>query len=464
MTRMSPTNRRTTLAVIGKFASKLHVAAAINCWYSIKSQLVLLHTHGAHRNRPSPNSAIPSYLALILCTLCATFQCTGCAWISPKDSAFTAYEKAREEINSPTDLEDYRPEGVSAEKKGLTNDFLQRMGWRSTRRKDMELAQNLFAAGEAKFNEAKSTDGKSRHELFQEAAKLYEESAENWQSSHIEQDALMMAAESQFFAENYHQAELLYEQLVKEYPRTPYLDHVDSRRFEIADYWIKTHHVDNRPFFMVNLTDGKYPWNDTGGHGRRILERLRIDNPTGQISDDATMRLAVEQLQAEDYDAAADTFAELRMTYPDSEHLFNAEMLEIESLLASYQGPKYSSVPLTDAQKRVQQIVKQFPSESREKQKELNEAYARIRLSMAERIWDVAEYRRLGKLYGAAKFHYQRILDDYADTPYAEQAQVKISELSDYPDRPAHWLDPLGKLFGSTDDRPWREKNPGAYD
>lgn len=384
--------------------------------------------------------------------------CTvGCSTFSVKQSSLSEFEEARQQIENPDGV--YRPEGVSAESDGFGSAFFEKLGLQSKARRDIEVARGHYASADALFAEAKTLEGEERAKLFRDAAKEYELAAENWQSSGLEQDALLMAAESHFFAEDYYEAENLYANLVKEYPRNPYLDHVDSRRFEIADYWLRFDHAKPVPFLLVNLTDNRLPWNDTGGHGKRVLEKMRLDNPTGKIGDDATMRLAMEHYENGKFEDAVDTFADLRMTYPDSEHQFNAQMLELESLLASYQGHQYSSIPLTDAQKRIEQITKQFPTESAEHREALQTAYAKIRFSMAERIWYQAKYRRSRSENGSAKFHFTRILEEYGDTPFAEQAQEGLDELKDAPDSPPQRFKALVWLFGGPkDERPWRDK------
>ncbi len=386
---------------------------------------------------------------------------SGCSVFAPRKTLLADYEETRRSIENPTinDEEDdgiFRPEGVTADKGKGGEDFFTRMGVKAKRRKDIDLAKSLFAEGEERYNQATAATGLERAKLFREASEKFQEGAKNWQSSTLEQDALMWAAESHFFAEDYYQAEQLYAKLIKEYPRTKYLDHIDSRRFEIADYWLKTDNADHKPFVVMNVSDPKYPWNDTGGHAKRVLEKMRLDNPTGKVSDDATMRLAVDDFEKGKYESAADTFADLRLTFPDSEHQFNAQFLELQSLLNSYRGPDYSSIPLTDAQQRVQQIVRQFPQESSQRKDELNTAYSKIRFQMAERIWNQADYRRKRGENGSAKFHYQRILEEYSDTPFAAQATEALRELEPLPDDPPQRFKSLVWLFrADNNDRPW---------
>lgn len=381
-----------------------------------------------------------------------TFGSVGCTMFSPRAGSMKEYNEARRSIENPSGFADgiTRPEGRTAEKDTSGKAFLQRIGLQRQRRKDIELARKEFREGDAMFEKAKDLQGDERADAFRAAAKKYQSAAKNWQSSGLEQDALMAAGESLFFAEDYYRAEEMYSKLVKEYPRNRYLDQVDSRRFEIADYWLKHDSAAHQPFTVVNFIDNKRPWNDTGGHGKRVLEAMRIDNPTGRVSDDATMRLAIAQFEKGKFEGAADTFADLRMTYPDSEHQFQAQFLELQSLLNSYQGPRYSPVPLDEAERRVKQIVKQFPKEAGERQEDLNVAFAKIRFLNAEREWFGAEYRRVRGENGSARYHYQKIVAEFSDTPFAKEAEVKIAELSSLPDDPPQRFAPLVKLFGQS--------------
>jgi outer membrane protein assembly factor BamD (BamD/ComL family) len=168
------------------------------------------------------------------------------------------------------------------------------------------------------------------------------------------------------------------------------------------------------------------------------------------------MRLAVASFQKGDYESAADTFSDLRVTYPDSEHQFQAHFLELQSLLASYQGPLYSSVPLSDAEKRAKQIVRQFPKDADDNQKELNIAFAKIHYLKAERYWTQAEFRRKRQEYAASRFYLERVVKEYGDTPFGDLAKANLEKLRDKPDDPPQYCAPLVKLFperGAA--RPW---------
>ncbi|MEZ6077585.1 MAG: hypothetical protein R3C56_18540 [Pirellulaceae bacterium] len=78
------------------------------------------------------------------------------------------------------------------------------MGLTAKRRKDVTLAKARFAEGETLYDQAIAAEGTDRARLFREASTKFQEAAKNWQSSSLEQEALIWAAEAHFFAEDYY--------------------------------------------------------------------------------------------------------------------------------------------------------------------------------------------------------------------------------------------------------------------
>jgi outer membrane protein assembly factor BamD (BamD/ComL family) len=342
-----------------------------------------------------------------------------------------------------------RPEGVKAEKAG-SDPVVSAFAWLpgiGPRPVDKEAARAAFAEADAFFEQAKNAEGDERIELFRKAAKEYKAAAKEWPSSALEQDALMMAGESYFFAEDYPDAEEFYVKLVKEYPRTPYLDKADQRRMEIALYWLKYDNVEPKAFYELNLSDRRRPWNDTSGHGKRVLEKMRLDNPTGKLADDATMELATEAFRKEKFQDARETFEDLRITYPDSPHQFEAHFLGLKAAVETYRGAQYAQEPLDDAEKLIKQLVKQFPTEAKEHQEFLNRAYAEIRYKKSERLYDVATYRMNRGENNAAKIYLDRILTEFSDTPFADTARSDLERIGALPGEPTRYFQWLNNLF-----------------
>ncbi len=228
--------------------------------------------------------------------------------------------------------------------------------------------------------------------LFLDASDQFAEAASRWPDSALEEDALFRAGESQFFADHYVKANDYFEQLLKKYPNTRYLDLVGARRFVIAQYWLKLNAEPGFKGIGINLTDNAIPWTDTFGHAIRIYDRMRLDDPTGKLADDATIAAANANFTKGNYEKADQYYSDLRTHFPSSEHQFNAHYLGIQAKLRGYRGARYTGEALEETDKLIQQVRRQFPQQVREHEQELDRAAREVRYLLAEREWLMAQY------------------------------------------------------------------------
>jgi outer membrane protein assembly factor BamD (BamD/ComL family) len=311
---------------------------------------------------------------------------------------------------------------------------------------DEVAARALFERAENQFRAASKSQGEARLVAFEEAADIYELSAHRGEGFPIAEDALLMTAESHFFADNYAKAAESYGALVKAFPNTQYIDRVDKRRFAIAQYWLQ-HPTDATQRMLPNLTDQRRPMTDTLGHALKLFDRIRFDDPAGTLSDDATMAAALSHFQRGRYEQAEELFRDIRENFPSSEHRFQAHLLGLKSNLMSYGGPAYSGGSLDDAEKLIRQVVTQFPREAQEHYELLENARKEIRLKKAQREFVVAQYYDGRQEYRAARMHYENVRRDFADTNLAVEAESRLAQLEGRPDVPAPTLQWLADLF-----------------
>lgn len=308
----------------------------------------------------------------------------------------------------------------------------------SLARNHYQSGQELFDVGSKKRRDAAAID-------FIKAAKQFEKAAKAHPGSAIAQDATFMQAESLFFADHLPKAEQAYGRLQKEFPNSRHNDRAAARMFAIAQYWIETEKAGGNGIAMVNFTDEKKPWFDADGHAVRVLDQIRYDDPTGRLADDATMAAAVEKFRQEKYTEADEFLTDLRESFTDSEHLFNAHMLGIRCKLEMYAGPKYSQLVLDEADKLIRQTRMRFPDKLQDPQvrEVVARAAAEVDFRKAERLYIRAQYREKRREYGAAKIYYQQILENYDRTSFAEQTRERLDVIEDYaaiPERPLQWL------------------------
>ncbi|MGM0488974.1 MAG: outer membrane protein assembly factor BamD [Planctomycetota bacterium] len=319
---------------------------------------------------------------------------------------------------------------------------------------DQQVAQELYEEAEDIYNKAIAARGErvervddDTRDMFVQASNKYAAAAGRWPNSALEENALFRAGESMFFADRYVQANEHFEELLENYPNSRYLDWVGARRFEIAQYWIDLDTADGSPLISLKLENKERPWSDTFGHAIRVYDRMRLDDPTGKLADDATIAAANAYFIRGNYVDADQYYTDLRRNFPSSEHQFMAHYLGIQAKLRGYRGPEYTGEVLDEAEKLVKQIRRQFPTEYRRREAEVEKAYREIRYRQAEREWNLVEYYHFRRQYGAARFYCDLIVKEFPDTPFAEKARLKMVECAGKPRTPPQRLAWLVELF-----------------
>ena len=316
---------------------------------------------------------------------------------------------------------------------------------------DPKIAKQLFADAEAAYTAALQAPEAERKSQLAAAGAKYAAAADRWPGSALEHDSMFKAGECYFFADQYPKANEQYEKLVAAHPNSRYMDVIDAHRFSIAQYWLDLDKSAHIPFYAFNVTNKTRPWYDTSGHAFRVFDRIRIDDPTGKLSDDATLAAANAHFTAGRYLKADDLYTDLRKTFPSSEHQFLAHFLGLKSKLLCYQGPDYAGDALDQAEQLVKQIRKQFPQQAEAEHEFLTKSYAEIRFRKAERLWTMGLYHELREEFGASHYYFQQILKDFADTPFAEQAQQHTQAHAGKPPVPPQPLEWLTHVFPKTE-------------
>lgn len=342
--------------------------------------------------------------------------------------------------DGPT-LDDFSPQNFTKNWKKLTG-----------RGPNRKLARDLYAQALQEYQQAAEMPaGSHRTAKFLDAGYKFSQAAEYWPESHVEMDALFMAGESNFFADHYWNATKFYERLVKGHPNNRYLDTVDVRRFAIARYWLDLHEEHPEPVYYANFINESRPWRDARGHALRQYEKIRLDDPTGKLADDATLAVGNAHFKAGRYLKADESYTDLRKTYPRSEHQFSAHYLGLKAKLESYLGPDYSGEALEEGEKLVKQMRRQFPSEAEQEKEFLERAAAEIRFKQAEKLYFFGRYHDKRGEYRAAGRRYQQIIDAFPDTPFSDKARQRIQQIQALPPVPPQKLPWLISLFPAAD-------------
>ncbi len=309
---------------------------------------------------------------------------------------------------------------------------------------DAEAAQGHFVEGQRLYDGgikqlAREPNGESHQEYFMDAANEFRVAAASWPDSELEENALFFEGESYFFADRYVQANRAYEKLIANYSGSRHLDQAELRRYSVAVYWLEV--ADNTS--VPSFTDPKRPKTNVAAEARRVLHRIRIDDPSGKLAGDATLALGKAFMKANRFYEAADTFEDLRNNYPGSKHLFTAYMLELEARLNGYQGKDYDDTPLRKADDLMKQIVRLFPKESEGQLPYLEKQASLIQQQIAERDYSMGQYFEGRGENRAAGIYYKKIADKYQETELGETINERIESVAALPPKPKQvgkWL------------------------
>ena len=315
---------------------------------------------------------------------------------------------------------------------------------RSAGRVNEEAAKQSFATATELYERAfaaKQSGGKaaSWQSTFVEAANYYRIAASQWPDSGLEEQAIFFEGEAFFFADRYVQSNRAFERLIGEYAGSSYLDKAEERRFVISKYWLEL--AETGP--MLSLSDPKRPRFNVAAEARRVLHNIRLDDPTGKLSDDATFELANAFLKQGSYYEAADTYEDLRRNYPGSKYLFDAHMLELEARLKSYSGPSYDSTPLEKSEELIRSIVRSFPEKSKSNRDVLEQQAALVNNQLAQRDYELGQYHERRGENRAAELYYAQVEQEYPESIYVPTIEQKIQKVASLPAVPAQhakWL------------------------
>ena len=274
-----------------------------------------------------------------------------------------------------------------------------------------------------------------------EAGKLFEKAAARWPDSVLEEDALFLAAEAYFFAENYEPASKNYIKLITKHRGSKYVDTSVRRLFRIGRYWEVRH---RKGVSFVNASDKTLPKLDTFGNARKVYEAIYTNDPTGPRGDMAVMALAgaYMALGKNQGDSQFSNAAELYAALPDingrSDYLMEARKLELIARKKAYVGAQYDSKSLDEAIKLAEMTDRQYgsalDSEDRHAFLELKESLTEEK---AERLWEVGQYYEKRKQYSSARYEYEKLMKEYPTSPrfsQAEKQHAKIKDLEDMDD------------------------------
>jgi outer membrane protein assembly factor BamD (BamD/ComL family) len=355
---------------------------------------------------------------------------SGCASLTMPKMPWAKQQAAPEatagaESDSDVISSEYKPEGEFGWDYFRGENIKKRWKKLVGRGPNEPVARKALVEADALFREGK----------YAKAIPKYKVAIDRWPDSVIEEDALWQLAECWFFTDQYPKSEDCYDELVKKYANTRYLDRVAQRQFVIAQYWIALDDKKHIPLLVPNLVDRSRPLFDTKGRALKAYDHVRINDPRGPLADDSIMAQANAHFLDRQWLDADYFYGLLRTEYPESDFLLQAHLLGLQAKIRAYQGPGYEGGVLDEAEVLADQILVQFPDQlTPEDQERVGTNRAEIAAQQAQRHWNRAEFYAKGKHYTSARIYYALIARDYPKTQLAQASREKLNLIADKKD------------------------------
>jgi len=158
--------------------------------------------------------------------------------------------------------------------------FATTMKLRTTSESGEAVAQQHYNRAEQFYNQGVSAlrqnpSSGEHQQYFVEAANNFRLASAAYPDSTLQEDAVYFEGESYFFGDRYVQANRAFEKLIANYSGTRHLDQAEQRRYAMAVYWLKLAENTKAP----SISDPKRPKVNIAGEARRVLHRIRINDP-----------------------------------------------------------------------------------------------------------------------------------------------------------------------------------------
>ena len=264
------------------------------------------------------------------------------------------------------------------------------------------------------FRQAKSDYKEGRHRA---ASRRFKRLIKRYPTSPYREESMWLRAEALFAKKNYYAAFGQYEKLLNEYAGTPHFAEALKREYEVAEilFGPARRRVLGIPLFSGN------------DEAVEILRKVYEHQPTGKLADISILKIADYNydkgfwLEAEHYyEKYTDDFGERK-------HGRKALSRSAQSAIAQCKGSLYDTSMLTVARERLQQYQVLYPEEKEKAAATLEH----LRNVEAEKEYQIASYYRRAGHPDAAAYYADRVIKNYADTPWAGRAGELLDKMSE---------------------------------
>jgi outer membrane protein assembly factor BamD len=178
------------------------------------------------------------------------------------------------------------------------------------------------------------------------------------------------------------------------------------------------------------FSDGKTAYNkEDWPEAIRLFDEVRIQSPSSSMAAEATYLEAMSRFNSDMFSSAALDFHTVRRSYPSSPFASRAQYMAGESYYEISPRPELDQSYSVLAISEYQLFLRDFPKASPTLIDSANHRILELRTKIATKYFLSAQlYDKLEDAKSSVVY-YQRVLDDFYDTPMAPEAQLRLAEI-----------------------------------
>ena len=161
----------------------------------------------------------------------------------------------------------------------------------------------------------------------------------------------------------------------------------------------------------------------------KIFEDIRVQSPTSEVAAEATYLEGLSRFQEEMYSGAAVDFRALRRNYPKDPLASRAQYMIGESYFRLSPRPELDQTYSSYSIGEFQTFLRDYPGAAPTLIDSAQKRIADVRNKLAQKVFLAGELYLKMQENKAALVFYDRLLDQYYDSQYAPEAQLRIAEI-----------------------------------
>ena len=233
--------------------------------------------------------------------------------------------------------------------------------------------------------------------------------------SPVTDQALYLKGQALFDQKRYHAAAEAYEKLADEHGSSNRFSDALQRQVEIARMFLSGTRRKVGPISFSGTSDAM-----------EILDRVALHWPGSELAVEALILQAGYFYSKGDFLEAQQTYQMVVENYQSSRYYEQALLGYAEATYFQYDGPRYDSQSLQEAEVRYRQFRAEFPESIHDD--EIVDRLRRLRDLQAEKEFEIASfYHRTGK-HPAAQYYWQTITETWPTSDWARQSEAMLQK------------------------------------